>query len=531
MSTPAAPPVRALVADARLLVVVLHYKTPELAVACLRSLASEVQALGRTEVVVVDNDSGPEALAHLSAAIEREGWGSWAWLLPLPTNGGFAAGNNVGLRLGLARGPGLEYFLLLNPDTEVRPGALRALVELADARPQVAIAGSRLFGGDGEPDRTAHRFFSVLGEVERGFRLGVLSRLLRRWEVSPVPPPEAAPCDWVCGASMLIRRSTLDRIGLLDEGFFLYYEETDFCRRARAAGLEVWYVPRSEVVHHAGAATGATGAQRFEKRAPDYWFQSRRRYYVRGHGQLYATAADWALLVGLASWRVRRLVQGLPERDPPGFLSDLLRHALRLPAGRATPAGSPPPEPAGDQNPRGVRLLDLLREDLRTHGGPLEPGFLALLAHRLGNARRDLPRPARPPVTLAWRALRGLAERGHGIRLDPAMRVGRRVRLHAPGGMVLAAAEVGDDVEVRHLVTLGAIHDRRRRPVIEDGVELGVGAVVQGDVRVGRDAQVSANALVLVDVPPGTLAGGVPARVLRRRTPEEVAAARALRAL
>mgnify|MGYP001332178532 CR=1 FL=1 len=531
-SAPAAAPVqfpaRPLVPDARLLVVVLHYKTPELAVSCLRALAPEVAALGRTEVVVVDNDSGPEAVAHIAAAIAREGWSGWAWVLALPTNGGYAAGNNVGLRLGLARGGALRYFHLLNPDTEVRPGALAALVEFMDAHPRAAIAGSQLLDADGAVQRTAYRFFSLPSELEKGFRLGVLTRLLSRWETSPPLPAGPAPCDWVCGASLIVRREALDRIGLMDEGFFLYYEETDFCRRARAAGLEVWYVPTSQVVHHAGASTGVTGAGRVLKRAPDYWFRSRRRYYTQNHGRLYAAAADWALLTGLATWRVRRRLQGFEECDPPGLVTDLLRHALHLPAGRETPACAPERPPPANQNPPGVGLLGLVREDLRAHGGePLAPGFLALLAHRLGNARLDLPRPARPPLTLAWRALKGAVERGWGIRIDPATRVGRRVRLAHPGGMVLAAAEIGDDVEVRHLVTLGNLHDRRRRPVIEPRADLGVGATVQGQVRVGHDALVGANALVLVDVPPGAVAGGVPARVLRQRTPDELAAAQA----
>lgn len=524
--TPVRFPARPLVPDARLLVVILHYKTPQLAISCLRALAPEVAGLGRVEVVVIDNDSGAEAVAALERAIADEGWGAWAWVLPLPTNGGYAAGNNVGLRLGLSRGGALQYIHLLNPDTEVRPGALRALVEFMDQHPQAALAGSQLLDGDGSVQRTAYRFFSLPSELEKGFRLGVLTRLLARWETSPPLPAGPAPCDWVCGASLLVRREALDRIGLMDEGFFLYYEETDFCWRARRAGLEVWYVPASQVMHHAGASTGVTGAGRVLKRTPDYWFRSRRRYYTQNHGRLYAAAADWALLTGLATWRLRRRLQRFEECDPPGLLIDLLRHALHLPAGRPTPACAPEEVPAVNQNPADLRLLALVREDLRTHGGdPLDPGFLALLAHRLGNARQDLPAPARAPLSLAWRALRGAVENRWGIRLDPLTRVGRRVHLAHPGGMVLAADEIGDDVEVRHLVTLGNLHDRRRRPVIEARADLGVGATVQGQVRVGHDAQVGANALVLVDVPPGAVAGGVPARVLRQRSEQEVALA------
>jgi GT2 family glycosyltransferase len=124
---------------------------------------------------------------------------------------------------------------------------------------------------------------------------------------------------------MIVRRQVFADVGLLDAGFFLYYEEVDFCLNARRAGWSAWYVPSSRVVHLGGRSTGVTGASAASRRRPRYWFESRRRYFVKNHGRLYAFAADLAWAAGFAVWRVRRVVQRKPDRDPPYLLWDFVR--------------------------------------------------------------------------------------------------------------------------------------------------------------------------------------------------------------
>src|SRR5439155_17086766 len=113
------------------------------------------------------------------------GWGEWASIQPLARNGGFAYGNNEAIRASLAGTDRPEYVLLLNPDTLVRPGAIRALLEFMDGRPDAGIAGSRLEDPDGTPQRSAFRFHTVRSELEAGLRLGFVTRLLRRHVVAP----------------------------------------------------------------------------------------------------------------------------------------------------------------------------------------------------------------------------------------------------------------------------------------------------------------------------------------------------------
>lgn len=144
-----------------------------------------------------------------------------------------------------------------------------------------------------------------------------------------VPEPRDAAaagaerCGWVSGAALCVRGGVLGRVGMMDEGFFLYFEEVDLCRRAVEAGWEVWTAPGARVVHLEGSATGITQRR---KRRPKYWFDSRRRYFLKHHGVLGLAAADLMWLIGRGSLRLRAVV-GLGkdvEPMPPRFTRDLL---------------------------------------------------------------------------------------------------------------------------------------------------------------------------------------------------------------
>jgi GT2 family glycosyltransferase len=308
----------------RIRIVIVNYRTAGLVIDCLRSLVEEVAALGDCRTVVVDNGSGDGSAERIGSAIASEGW-SWAEMMPLVHNPGFAGGNNAALRPILGDPCPPDYVLLLNPDTVVRPGAVRALVDFLERHPKVGIAGSRLEDPDGTPQRSAFRFPSAAGELEDGLRLGLVSRLLRRRVVAPPVRDEAHPTDWVAGASMLVRREVFDAVGLMDERYFLYFEEVDFCLQARRAGWPCWYVPQSRVVHLVGQASGVTDVKRPAKRRPRYWFESRSRYFRRNHGRLYKALSDLAWVCGYALWRARRRLQRKPDADPPGLLWDFIR--------------------------------------------------------------------------------------------------------------------------------------------------------------------------------------------------------------
>jgi N-acetylglucosaminyl-diphospho-decaprenol L-rhamnosyltransferase len=314
----------------RLHVVVLNYRTPELTVDCLQSLVEEVKTLPGTHVTVVDNASGDGSVEKISIAIKQEGWSDWATFMPLEKNGGYAFGNNSAIRAALDTSTPPAYVLLLNPDTIVRPGALKALVDFMDTHPKVGIAGSRLEDLDGTPQRSAFRFPSVFSELDGGLRLGIVSKLLARWMIAPPVSDVACQTDWVAGASMIVRREVFETVGFMDEKYFLYFEEVDFCLAANRAGWPCWYVPESRVVHFVGQSSGVTDTKRQPKRRPTYWFDSRRRFFVKNYGWWYAVMTEAAWASGYALWQLRRTIQRKPDTDPPKLLSDFLLNSVLL---------------------------------------------------------------------------------------------------------------------------------------------------------------------------------------------------------
>lgn len=326
----------------KVLAIIVNYRTAPLAVEAIEALLPELAALDDSRAIVVDNASGDGSVEALQAAVAARGWGDRVTVLASPNNGGFGAGVNIGLRHGLAMGAGPDYFYLLNPDAAPRAGAISPLVDFLDGDPGAGIAGSSLYAPDGEPHASAFRFPTIMSELDHGLRLGLVTRLLSRWVVPMAASEETARVDWVAGASMMIRRSVLENVGFFDEGFFLYFEETDFCLRAHRRGWSIWRVGGSAVWHVGGAATGMEhrtdkrAPARQRRRLPRYWFESRRRYFEKNHGALYRMAADAGFALGYAAWRVRRRIQRKPDNDPPRLLWDFLRCSLSRAAGGGT---------------------------------------------------------------------------------------------------------------------------------------------------------------------------------------------------
>lgn len=316
---------------ARLRIITVNYKTPEMTIECLESLAPEIrEGSVPSEVVVVDNLSGDGSVEKIRDAIKTR-FSDFASLIAAPENGGFAYGNNLGIRPALESDAPPDYFFLLNPDTLARPGCLERIVRFMDARPSAGIAGARIESAGGQIQHSAFRFPTVIGELERGMSLGLLTRLLDRWVEAPPIPTTTSRTDWVSGAAMVVRRAVLESIGLMDERYFLYYEEVDFCLRAHRAGWTCWYVPEAAVVHRAGASTGVSvDDEHADKlsRLPPYWFESRRRYFEQNHGEGYAGLADLAYGAGFGLWRLRAKIQGKQDTKPPRVLEDLVRTAV-----------------------------------------------------------------------------------------------------------------------------------------------------------------------------------------------------------
>ena len=179
----------------------------------------------------------------------------------------------------------------------------------------------------------------------------------------------------------------------------------------------------------------------------------------------------------------------------------------------------PPQHGSANQNPTGIGLWALIREDLATHDGQLlEQGFWAIAVHRFGNWRLSVrPKLLRFPFSIVDKFLYKFVEWTCGISLPYTVTLGRRVRIWHHGGVVLHAASIGNDVILRQNTTFGVARTNHNfeLPTIDDGADIGVGVCVLGPVRVGRGAVVGANAVVLADVPDFAVAVGVPAKIIK----------------
>ena len=249
--------------------VVVSYNTRDDLLRCLASLAAHVRL--PLEVVVVDNASTDGSAAAVRAAYPA------ARVLESPANQGFSAANNAGIRASSA-----PQVLVLNSDAELTPGALETLSGLLDARPDVGVVGPRTVNPDGSVQLSFGPDLTPLSEWrQRSLVLGLRARRPEALREAEQRASREHEPDWVSGSCFLARRAALEAIGGFDEGFFLYEEDADLCRRLRGAGWRVLYTPAAEVRHALGQSMARDPA-----RARREYRRSHLRYYQKHNGPL-----------------------------------------------------------------------------------------------------------------------------------------------------------------------------------------------------------------------------------------------------
>jgi len=187
--------------------------------------------------------------------------------------------------------------------------------------------------------------------------------------------------------------------------------------------------------------------------------------------------------------------------------------------GQMAPSLPPLSDGTKNQNPDGISLWKLVKEDFNTHEKRLVQGFWVLLLHRYGNWRMGVEsRLLRLPFSIIYKLLFPFTEVVCGISLPYTVKVGRRVKLEHFGSMILVPRSIGNDVTIRQNTTMGIAKKNQLNgiPIIEDRVDIGCGVVIIGPVNVGHDSVIGANAVVISDIPPFSLAVGVPAKIIKR---------------
>lgn len=316
-------------------VTIVSYRTAAFVKKALGALALERQLLAKHEIdlrcFVIDNSK--EDHEAVRQDVVHHARSDWVTVVCAERNGGFAYGNNRGFEFGFSQARRPDYFYLLNPDAEIRPGAILELVSFLEERPQAATAASGIEDEGGVLWPFAFRFPNIGDELLRGLRIGVLTKLLDRFAVPRRMSGASEQVDWFPGAAMLCRASVIEQLGGMDESYFLYYEETDFCLKLVRNGWSNWYVPSSRVIHATGQSTGVTAAGNEAARLPKYWFESRRRYFVKNHGAAYAVATDVVAIFAHSIGRLQLYLRGKGSQLRKHFLGDLWRNSSLMPGG------------------------------------------------------------------------------------------------------------------------------------------------------------------------------------------------------
>jgi N-acetylglucosaminyl-diphospho-decaprenol L-rhamnosyltransferase len=293
----------------RLLVVIVNYKTPSLVCDAIASLQQQL-AFARDHIVVVDNDSSDGSLEKIQAYITFNSWDGSVTVIDSGHNGGFSAGNNVGLKFKSA-----DYYLLLNSDAYVRDGAIGKLLDAANNNSCLGVVGPRLEWTDGSQQTSCFYNASPINSFLHASQTGIFTRLFSYFKAYDVAMPlrkhgSDSP-DWLSFACVLLNGDMVNKIGLMDDGFFMYYEDIDYCRRAKMAGWELEFVSAARVVHLNLGDSNHAVVRRF----PLYYFQSRARYFLKYYGR-------FGLLITNILWSLGRSIsysRELFERKPAVF--------------------------------------------------------------------------------------------------------------------------------------------------------------------------------------------------------------------
>ena len=283
-----------------ILVVIINYKTPELVI---QAVLSVIPQLGEADkICIVDNSSGDKSVSYLFEFIEKESLENKVSLIASPINGGFSAGNNIGINSEEA-----EYYLLLNSDAYLTEGALPQLINEMHKADEVGIVVPQLTWSDSIQQTSCFYLLTPFNSFIQSAKTGVVSQMFSLFggnEIAiPLEKHRTVQAEWLSFACVLLNNKMIKEIGLMDEGYFMYYEDMDYCRRASKQGWTLNYAHDAKVVHlNQGDSNHKT-----IKRLPRYYFNSRSRYFLKYYGRS-------GLLISNVLWSLGRIISFCREK-------------------------------------------------------------------------------------------------------------------------------------------------------------------------------------------------------------------------
>lgn len=289
----------------RIAVSIINFRTLDLTLNCLRSVLEDIGDLddpGTAQVVVVDNasdDGSPDTIAQW---IAQQPKGTPVQLVRSEVNTGFSGGHNLGINAIKA-----EHYLVLNSDAVLQRGFLRDILAAADANPRAGLIAPQIETNDADVQVSQFRFHGPLSELMRGAETGPVTALFRHRVVALDPPADPTQVEWASFACILLRGQMVQELGPMDEGYFLYFEDAEYCLRAHRAGWRIALARNAVAVHYRGGSGPVKAQARARKRLPAYYYSSRTRFLYQAHGHLGLLAANLAWHLGRAVARLRHL--------------------------------------------------------------------------------------------------------------------------------------------------------------------------------------------------------------------------------
>lgn len=294
--------------DDSLAISIINYRTGEMTIAAVESV---LVALGDrpARVVVVDNASGDGSDRQIEDWMTRNG-DPRLRLVRSPTNSGFSGGHNQ----GMAAAPAAAFYLILNSDALLRADFFDRLLPETERHPDIGLFAPQLEWEDGQPQVSCFRFASPISELLRGARTGPVTKIFRRHVIALDLPPEPGEIEWASFACILLRGAMTRQLGPMDEGYFLYYEDSEYGLRARRAGWGIGYFPAARAVHFRGGSGPVKKMQAERKRLPAYFWRSRTRFLRQAYGPAGPLLGNLAWVAGRFVASLRLLTgRGIPE--------------------------------------------------------------------------------------------------------------------------------------------------------------------------------------------------------------------------
>jgi GT2 family glycosyltransferase len=285
-------------------VIIVNYRTAEMLIDCVSKMLATID-FNSVSIFIIDNHSNDCSVTKLKGWLQNCGLTSRITLISSPENGGFSAGNNIGISAISA-----DYYLLLNSDAYIEQSSIELLLKAFGRDPQIGLVSPRLQWEDGKPQESTFNFFHPITEFVQQSKTGIFSSLFKKFVVAEPVCDDARYVHWASFACIMISAECLEEVGLLDEGYFMYFEDVEYCYRAQKHNYKVFHEPSACAVHLRGGSSSVKANIAKRKRLPKYFYQSRTRFYYQKYGLIGLFSANVCWYLGRGVSLMRQLLGG-----------------------------------------------------------------------------------------------------------------------------------------------------------------------------------------------------------------------------